>query len=148
MVFCQVCGKANTEDANFCFSCGTPISHLPPVKVEVKSLPSVSTVPTAPPIAPPPPIYAARQAPRQGSCYYHPDLPSMAVCSRCGRSICAGCTKPYGILNFCTECFHGLSARIGSSTFSQSQYQYQYPYQYQYVYPTEMQPQDQRRSLF
>ena len=140
MVSCQVCGKTNQDDAMYCFSCGTPLSRAPPVKVEVKSpVTGQAVTPGVPPFAAVPPMYAPRQGSRQGSCYYHPELPSFAVCSRCGRSICAGCIKPYGVLNFCPECFHGLAARIGYSQYSQ--------YTYQYQYPVEQQPQEQR-SLF
>jgi hypothetical protein len=135
MVSCQVCGKTNQDDAIYCFSCGTALLRPPPVKVEVKS--PITGMPVTPAV---PPIYTPRQVVRQGSCYYHPELPSMAVCSRCGRSICAGCIKPYGVLNFCPECFYGLAARIG---YGQSAYQYPYTYQY----PVEQQPQE-RRSLF
>jgi hypothetical protein len=148
MGICQVCGKANAEDARFCFNCGTPLSRIPPVKVEVKSpitgLPFASGVSA---MGPAPPIYPPRQVARLGSCYYHPELSSMAVCSRCGRSICAGCTKPYGVLNFCPECFYGLSSRIGSGSpqYAPSLYPSQYP---GYQYSMEPQPQDQQRSWF
>jgi hypothetical protein len=137
MVQCQVCGKSNLDDARFCFNCGTPISQGPPVKVEVKS--PLASFPGAPQMSAP--IYPPRQVPRQGSCYYHPELPSMYICSRCGRPICMGCSRKYGVLTFCTECYYGLISKIGSGS---SQYQYQ-PYAYQYGY--EQQP-EQRRSLF
>lgn len=133
MVQCQVCGRTNMDDARYCFSCGTILSRAPPVKVEVKS--PITGLPVSPGVAP---IYSPRQLARQGSCYYHPELPAMSVCSRCGRSICAGCTKPYGVLNFCPECFHGLSERIGAGYGS-----YQYP-----TYPGEQFPPQQRGSLF
>jgi hypothetical protein len=141
MVSCQVCGKTNQDDAIYCFSCGTRLLRAPPVKVEVKSpVTGLPVTPAAPPLAAVPSTYTPRQVARPGSCYYHPELPSMAICSRCGRSICAGCIKPYGVLNFCPECFHGLAGRIG---YDQSTYQYPYTYQY----PVEQQPQE-RRSLF
>jgi predicted amidophosphoribosyltransferase len=136
MPMCQICGRENAEDARFCFSCGTALSQTPPVKVEVKS--SLVSYPAAPMV---PPIYAQRQLPRPGTCYYHPDLPSSFVCSRCGRSICAGCNKPYGVLSFCPECFWGLAPKIG---YPQPQYQ-QNPTGYQYP---GYQPQEQGRSLF
>jgi hypothetical protein len=135
MVQCQVCGKTNMDDARYCFSCGTVLYGAPPVKVEVKS--PITGLPVAPNIAP---IYSPRQIPRQGSCYYHPELPAMSVCSRCGRSICAGCTKPYGVLNFCPECFHGLYGKIGAGYGL-----YQYP---TYPYSMEQFPPQQRGSLF
>lgn len=135
MNICRLCGKANTDDARFCFGCGTALSQAPPVKVEVKSpLTGMPTTPAAPMV---PPIYTPRQTVRTGMCYYHPDLPSSYICSRCGRAICAGCNKQYGVLSLCTECFWGLSPKIGYSP-----PQYQYPVEYQL-------PQQQGlRSLF
>ena len=102
MTVCQVCGKPNSDDARFCFSCGTALSQAPPVKVEVKSPLGGSPGMTAPPMMPMvPPTYSPRQLARQGSCYYHAELPSTYICSRCGRSICTACARQYGVLNFC-----------------------------------------------
>ena len=121
MSVCQVCGKTNSDDARFCFSCGATLSQAPPVKVDVKS---PLTYPSAPVTPSPQPIYPTRHLPRPGNCYYHADLPSSFVCSRCGRSICAGCSRQYGVLTFCTECYWSLSPKIG---YPPAQY---YPQQY------------------
>ncbi len=123
MPICQVCGKTNADDARYCFSCGATFSQAPPVKVDVKSPLTGYTKPTPPaPMAPSP--FATRQVQRPGSCFYHPELPSSFVCSRCGRSVCSGCTRQYGALSLCTECFWGLAPKLG--------YSYgQYPMQYQ-----------------
>lgn len=40
------------------------------------------------------------------TCFYHPNLPAVAVCSRCGRGTCASCSKPYGALTLCPNCYH------------------------------------------
>lgn len=130
MLTCQVCGKMNTEDARFCFGCGSPLSRGPPVKVDIKS--PLTGAPTAMPSTPS--IYTPRQVPRPGTCYYHPELPSSFVCARCGRSICAGCNKPYGMLSFCPECFWGLAPKIGNPV---------PPYP-----PAYQQPQDSRNPFF
>lgn len=112
MPICQVCGKANADDARFCFSCGATLSQAPPVKVEVKSPVTGYTKPTPPaPMAPS--TFTTRPMQRPGSCYYHPELPSGFVCARCGRSVCAGCSRQYGALSLCTECFWGLSSKLG-----------------------------------
>jgi len=42
-------------------------------------------------------------------CYYHPNLPASMVCLRCGRRICASCSKPYGELALCPSCFHAAA---------------------------------------
>lgn len=125
MTACPSCGKENAADARFCFSCGTSLLQAPPVKVDVRApltpYPGAPITPMAPaPVAPP--IYSPRPMTRPGSCYYHPELPSSFVCSRCGRSICVGCTRPYGMLTFCPECFWGLAPRFSYPT---SQYQQQ-----------------------
>ena len=147
MIPCQACGRPNAEDARFCFSCGASLSRAPPVKVEVKSpLTGMIQGMQAQSLAPPP-ILPPRQIQSPGSCYYHHDLPAAFVCARCGRSICAGCNKPYGALSFCTECYWSISTKLGSSQYQQ-QYS-QYPQQYgQYPpYPTYQQP-EQGHSWF
>lgn len=122
MVICKVCGKTNADDARYCFTCGAALSQAPPVKVDVKSplTPTMKPTPTAPMATS---IYTPRQVQRQGSCYYHTDLPSSYICSRCGRPICTACNRQYGVLSLCTECFWGLAPKLG---YSSSQYP-QYP---------------------
>ena len=39
-------------------------------------------------------------------CFYHPNLPAVAVCNRCGRSICGSCYKPYADLALCPDCYN------------------------------------------
>jgi hypothetical protein len=114
MPTCHVCGKANPDDARYCFGCGVSLSYMQPVKVDVKSplTPSMKPTPSAPTMAPS--TYAPAQLQRQGSCYYHPELPSSFVCSRCGRPICTSCNRQYGVLSFCTECYWGLAPKLGS----------------------------------
>jgi DNA-directed RNA polymerase subunit RPC12/RpoP len=42
---------------------------------------------------------------RVGSCFYHPDLPAVYVCNRCGKNICRDCAKSYGGLILCPQCY-------------------------------------------
>ena len=42
------------------------------------------------------------------SCYYHPNLPAMMVCYRCGRKICTACSKDYNGLTMCPSCYHNV----------------------------------------
>lgn len=42
---------------------------------------------------------------RIGMCYYHPDLPAVYVCNRCGRPICRDCAKAYVGLMLCPQCY-------------------------------------------
>ncbi len=44
------------------------------------------------------------------ACYYHPNLGAVAVCSRCGRGTCGSCSKPYGALTLCPNCFYTVPA--------------------------------------
>ena len=129
MAICRVCGRGNADDARFCFSCGAAVSAgpslTPPVKVEVKS--PLTGLPPSSPSPMVPPIYTPRNTSRPGTCYYHAELPSSFVCSRCGRSICAGCNKQYGMLNFCPECYWGLAPKIGYSPNAYQQSPMPYP---------------------
>ena len=59
----------------------------------------------------PMPFAQQRSMSPMGACYYHHDLPSMSICSRCGRAICMSCTKPYQELTFCPECYWALGPR-------------------------------------
>jgi len=140
MSVCQVCGKTNSDDARYCFSCGATLIQAPPVKVDIKSPLTYPTAPVGPPMQP---AYSSRQVPRPGSCYYHADLPSAYICARCGRSICVGCSRQYGVLTFCSECYWGLAPKIGHGGYMLEQY-YQQPQQ-QYGY---QQPQQPQRSFF
>jgi len=128
MALCQICGRPNSDEAKYCFGCGTTLTprNLPPPKVDVKSPLTYPTTPYSPPSFGP-----SRQVPRPGSCYYHPDLPASIVCSRCGRSVCVGCTRQYGVLSFCTECFWGLAPKIG---YAGEQYWYGYPDQGRHLF--------------
>lgn len=44
------------------------------------------------------------------SCFYHPNLPAMVVCYRCGRKICSSCSKSYNGLTLCPSCYHSVPA--------------------------------------
>lgn len=44
------------------------------------------------------------------SCFYHPNLPAMSVCYRCGRKICVSCSKSYNGLTMCPSCYHTVPA--------------------------------------
>ncbi len=128
MAICKVCGKTNADDARYCFTCGAALSQGPPVKVDIKSplTPSMKPTPTAPMA---PSIYTPRQVQRQGSCYYHTELPSSYVCSRCGRSICAACNRQYGVLSLCTECYWRLAPKLGYSSWQYPTAEQQQPYE-------------------
>lgn len=113
MSMCPACGRPNSVDAKYCYSCGAMVSRGPPVKVAVRAplTPSMKATPVAPMA---PSTYVSRQGPRQGSCYYHPELASSFICSRCGRSICSACNRQYGALSLCTECYWGLAPKLGA----------------------------------
>ena len=46
------------------------------------------------------------------SCFYHPNLPAMLVCYRCGRKICVSCSKQYNGLTLCPNCYHTAPAPV------------------------------------
>lgn len=130
MTLCPRCGRANSDEARFCSSCGATLAQSPPVKVEVKSPLTGVSVPKIPGSVVPNPNspMMPRQIQRIGTCFYHAELPASYVCSRCGRSICVSCSRQYGMLSFCPECYWGLAPRINQPTEP-------YPAQYQPYQP-------------
>ena len=97
---CPTCGANNRDDAAFCSSCGTSFTAapIPTAAPTVKPVPSVRVV--SPVVQP----GAAVRVPPPGMCYYHPNLPAVYVCNRCGRPICRDCAKPYSDLVLCPQC--------------------------------------------
>lgn len=94
---CISCGADNRDDATFCSSCGTSFPSA-----AVKPIPSVKVVT---PVAP---LGAALRVPPPGMCFYHPNLPAVYVCNRCGRSICRDDSKTYADLVLCPQCYAGV----------------------------------------
>jgi len=94
---CISCGADNRDDATFCSSCGTSFPAA-----AVKPIPSVKVVT---PVAPP---GAAIRVPPPGMCFYHPNLPAVYVCNRCGRAICRDDAKMYADLVLCPQCYAGV----------------------------------------
>ena len=106
---CLNCGKKNAKKSRFCYSCGNPLE----IGNETKSPPTVKVVT---PLDLTPPSYISNTSimttPSQitrhhqpGMCYYHQDLQAIYVCGRCGKTICQNCTKPYGQISLCPQCY-------------------------------------------
>ncbi len=96
---CPSCGYNNRDDAAFCSSCGASlVGAVPPT---LKPVPSVRVVT---PVAPGGPI----RVPPPGQCFYHPNLPAVYVCNRCGRAICRDDSKAYMDLVLCPQCYAGV----------------------------------------
>ena len=96
---CLSCGYNNRDDASFCSSCGASLAGAAPPAL--KPVPSVRVVT---PVSPGGPI----RVPPPGQCYYHPNLPAVYVCNRCGRSICRDDSKAYMDLVLCPQCYQGV----------------------------------------
>jgi len=56
------------------------------------------------------------------TCYYHPNLTATNVCLRCGRRICASCSKPYGELFLCPTCYHATVVNQPQPPFAPTPY--------------------------
>ncbi|WP_455284639.1 zinc ribbon domain-containing protein [[Eubacterium] cellulosolvens] len=118
---CSACGSRNADDAIFCSTCGATFSETRSVPVTQPAGGTTKPVPlvrTITPLAQTPPQFGAPMVmPRTqvtiGSCFYHPQLPAAYICIRCGRAICASCTKPYGQLTICPQCYWALAPRTG-----------------------------------
>jgi len=96
---CPSCGYNNRDDASFCSSCGASLGVT--VAPALKPVPSVRVVT---PVSPGGPV----RVPAPGQCFYHPNLPAVYVCNRCGRSICRDDSKAYMDLVLCPQCYQGV----------------------------------------
>jgi len=97
---CPSCGYNNRDDATFCSSCGASIGGTT-MGPALKPVPSVRVVT---PVSPGGPV----RVPAPGQCFYHPNLPAVYVCNRCGRSICRDDSKTYMDLVLCPQCYQGV----------------------------------------
>lgn len=118
---CSACGSGNADDAVFCSTCGTSFAEIksqqvtPSVGGATKPVPVVRTITPLAQAAPQYPAAVSRTQMTVGSCFYHPELPAAYICVRCGRSICVSCTKPYGQLTICPQCYWNLAPRAGTT---------------------------------
>jgi len=102
---CPACGYNNRDDAAFCSSCGSSLAGgMGPA---LKPVPSVRVVT---PVSPGNPI----RVPAPGQCYYHPNLPAVYVCNRCGRAICRDDSKAYMDLILCPQCYAGVVPMVAA----------------------------------
>ncbi len=67
----------------------------------MKPVPSVRVVT---PVTPGVPM----RVPPPGMCFYHPSLPAVYICNRCGRAICRDDSKAYIDLVLCPQCYAGI----------------------------------------
>jgi len=102
---CPSCGYNNRDDAAFCSSCGA--SLVGAAAPALKPVPSVRVVT---PVSPGGPI----RVPAPGQCFYHPNLPAVYVCNRCGRSICRDDSKAYMDLVLCPQCYAGVVPMVAA----------------------------------
>ncbi len=109
---CTICDDNNKDDANFCSKCGTSftvqtpqVASTPPVTV--KQMPSVGVV--HPGVQAYHRVTPAR-VPSPGMCHYHPSIPAVYICNRCGRPICQDDAKMYGGLIVCPQCYRAFPA--------------------------------------
>ena len=119
MRLCPACGSRNADEAVFCSTCGATLTQPRPSQAMQPAGPTAKPVPIVKTITP------LAQAPQQlgpamvrppvavGSCFYHPDLPASYICVRCGRALCYSCTKPYGQLAMCPQCYWVVVPRTG-----------------------------------
>jgi DNA-directed RNA polymerase subunit RPC12/RpoP len=67
----------------------------------LKPVPSVRVVTSVSPGGP-------VRVPAPGQCFYHPTLPAVYVCNRCGRAICRDDSKTYVDLVLCPQCYQSV----------------------------------------
>jgi len=96
---CLSCGYNNRDDAVFCSSCGGSLAAAGAPMM--KPVPSVRVVTPVMPGVP-------TRVPAPGMCFYHPSLPAVYICNRCGRAICRDDSKSYMDLILCPQCYAGI----------------------------------------
>jgi len=96
---CPSCGYNNRDDAVFCSSCGASLA--------VAGAPMMKPVPSVRVVTPVTPGVPTR-VPPPGMCFYHPSLPAVYICNRCGRAICRDDSKSYMDLILCPQCYAGI----------------------------------------
>lgn len=116
---CPSCGSSNADDAVFCSMCGVSFTEgqsPQPMQspVATKPVPVVRTITPLAQAAPRPPMPAPQPQMSVGSCYYHHELPASYICVRCGKQICVSCTRPYGQLAICSQCYWTMAPRVGA----------------------------------
>jgi len=104
---CPTCGANNRDDASFCSACGTSLVAPP----SVKPVPSVRVV------SPVMPAGMPMRVPPPGMCFYHPNLPAIYVCNRCGRPICRDDSKAYQDLVMCPQCYQSVVPIIAAPAY-------------------------------
>jgi len=102
---CPSCGYNNRDDAAFCSSCGASLAGA--AAPALKPVPSVRVVT---PVTAGGPI----RVPAPGQCFYHPNLPAVYVCNRCGRAICRDDSKAYMDLVLCPQCYAGVVPMVAA----------------------------------
>jgi len=110
---CPSCGYNNRDDAAFCSSCGATLAGT--AGPALKPVPSVRVVT---PVSAGGPV----RVPSPGQCFYHPSLPAVYVCNRCGRSICRDDSKAYMDLVLCPQCYQGVVPPASQQPMPQPQY--------------------------
>ncbi|MGA3298356.1 MAG: hypothetical protein ABSD41_13015, partial [Candidatus Bathyarchaeia archaeon] len=100
---CLSCDFNNRDDAAFCASCGASMTGAGPLP----TAPSMHPVPSVRVVTPGSPGSPVR-VPVPGQCFYHPNLPAVFACNRCGRSICRDDSKDYRDLVLCPQCYQGV----------------------------------------
>ncbi len=132
---CPKCGAANRDIASFCSKCGTSFTPfgaqpVPPPTAPATPPPSTATPPptTTPPPAPPPTYPPTshshpstpsvpqsqptapnmQRSPVVGMCSFHPNLPAIYVCGKCGKLLCTNCTRNYMNMILCPQCLWQL----------------------------------------
>jgi len=77
---------------------------------------SVKPVPSATGFSPVTPSPAIR-IPPPGMCHFHPSLPAVYVCGRCGKEICRDDAKSYENLVMCPQCYQSIVPIISARAY-------------------------------
>ncbi|WP_455367776.1 hypothetical protein [[Eubacterium] cellulosolvens] len=88
---CTYCNNVNEDIAYICARCSRPLTDQYTRRDDFPS---------------PPLLYRPMMA--VVPCAYHPTIPFLFTCSRCGKPICGACSKISLGVVLCAECAHNM----------------------------------------
>lgn len=113
-IHCPNCGKTNPIEANYCRSCGKPLSGI--TTTDNISETEASSIDEEIPVFTPPIVSSVRDFDGP-ACEFHHNSPAVCQCDRCGKALCSDCASAFSGYAECFDlqhiCYDCLSEMVG-----------------------------------